>query len=69
VPLRHQALRATVDWSYELLADREKWLFGRLSVFAGGFTLSAAEVVGAGDDLDSAEVLGLSRTWRISRWW
>jgi non-specific serine/threonine protein kinase len=59
LPPRHQALRATVDWSYQLLSDLEKRLFGRLSVFAGGFTLAAAEDVGSGDGVESAEVLDL----------
>ena len=47
---RHQTLRATVDWSHELLSAAEKTLFRRLSVFAGGFTLTGAEAVcnGAG---------------------
>jgi predicted ATPase/class 3 adenylate cyclase/DNA-binding CsgD family transcriptional regulator len=45
---RHQTLRAAVDWSYALLDARERRLFARLSVFAGGFTLEAAEQVGAG---------------------
>ena len=42
---RHQTLRATMDWSYELLTGPERTLFQRLSVFTGGFTLEAAEVV------------------------
>src|SRR4029450_5184601 len=37
-PARHQSLRATIDWSYELLDLRERTLFARLSVFTGGFT-------------------------------
>jgi DNA-binding SARP family transcriptional activator len=44
---RHQTLRATLDWSYGLLSEPERRLFGRLSVFAGGWTLEAAEAVGA----------------------
>ena len=42
---RQQTLRAMVDWSFDLLSDAEKSLFARLSVFAGGFTLEAAENV------------------------
>ena len=42
---RHQTLRAAVDWSYDLLSGPERELFARLSVFAGGFTLAAAESV------------------------
>ena len=42
---RHQTLRATIDWSYDLLTEAEQILFRRLSVFVGGFTFEAAEVV------------------------
>ncbi|KAB2350251.1 AfsR/SARP family transcriptional regulator [Actinomadura rudentiformis] len=42
---RHRTLRAVVDWSYALLSPAEQRLFARLSVFAGGFTLDAAEQV------------------------
>lgn len=42
---RHQTLRATIDWSYNLLSADEKLLFKRLSVFIGGWTLEAAEQV------------------------
>src|SRR4029453_8726538 len=40
---RRQPLRATLDWSYDLLSEAEQTLFKRLSVFAGGWTLEAAE--------------------------
>jgi predicted ATPase/Tfp pilus assembly protein PilF len=44
---RQQTLRALVDWSYDMLSEREKALFADLSVFAGGWTLDAAEAVGS----------------------
>ncbi|MGO9298359.1 MAG: BTAD domain-containing putative transcriptional regulator [Streptosporangiaceae bacterium] len=47
-PRRHQALRATLDWSYDLLEPEERVVFRRLAVFAGGCTLAAAEHVAAG---------------------
>ncbi len=42
---RQQTLRALIDWSYDLLSEKEKILLNRLSVFAGGWTLEAAEKV------------------------
>lgn len=45
-PARQRTLRATIDWSYDLLGPEEKELFRHLSVFVGGFTLEAAEWVG-----------------------
>ena len=59
MPPRQQTLVATVDWSYNLLAEPERVLFRRLAVFVGGWTLDAAEVVGSGDGIDSSDVLDL----------
>lgn len=56
---RLQTLRASVDWSHDLLDPEEQALFRRCGVFHGGFTLDACEAVCAGDDLDPANVLDL----------
>jgi predicted ATPase/DNA-binding SARP family transcriptional activator len=56
---RQQTLIATIDWSYNLLTDHERVLLRRLAVFAGGWTLEAAEAIGAGDDLERYEILDL----------
>jgi len=53
---RQQTLRATIEWSYDLLSDEEQTLFARLSVFAGGCTYEAAEEI-AGADPDTLESL------------
>jgi predicted ATPase/DNA-binding CsgD family transcriptional regulator len=58
-PGRHQTLRATLDWSYQLLSERERALLRRLSVFAGGWTVAAAESVASGDGIDASQVIGL----------
>jgi non-specific serine/threonine protein kinase len=58
-PARHQTLRTLVDWSYGLLTPEERTLFDRLAVFAGGFSLEAAEAVCAGDGLDQEDILPL----------
>jgi len=55
-PERQQTLRATIEWSYDLLEDAERGLFARLAVFVGGFTLEAAEAV-ADAGLDSLQSL------------
>src|SRR5207248_3332071 len=58
---RHQTLRATFDWSYELLPESERVVLRRLSIFAGGFTLEAAlAVIASADALDSNVVEGVA---------
>jgi predicted ATPase/class 3 adenylate cyclase len=59
---RQQTLRALIDWSYNLLSDGERLLLPRLSVFAGGWTMEAAEAVCSGDGLAELEVLDLLTT-------
>jgi predicted ATPase len=56
---RQQTLQAAIDWSYNLLSEAERVLFTRLSVFAGGWTLEAAEAVCAGDGIEPGAVLDL----------
>jgi predicted ATPase/DNA-binding CsgD family transcriptional regulator len=56
---RHQTLRALIDWSYDLLSSEEQIVFGRLSVFAGGWTLDAAEAVARSGDVAEWQVLDL----------
>jgi predicted ATPase len=51
-PTRQQTLRTTIGWSYALLGRAERALLRRLSVFAGGFSLEAAEAVGGADPVD-----------------
>ena len=56
---RQKTLRGALDWSHDLLSGPERLLFRRLSAFAGGWTLEAAEVVGSGDGIEEYEVLDL----------
>jgi predicted ATPase/DNA-binding winged helix-turn-helix (wHTH) protein len=54
---RHQALRATLDWSYELLAEPERVQLRRLAIFAGPFSLEAAATVAASPELSAPDVV------------
>src|SRR5205823_7879582 len=56
---RHQTLRATIDWSFQLLAGPEQALLARLAVFAGGATVEAAEAVCGGEGIDPDTVFEL----------
>ncbi len=56
---RQRTLRATLDWSYDLLSTGEQRLLERFAVFAGGWTLEAAEAVCAGEGIAATEVLDL----------
>ncbi|MBI3915159.1 MAG: tetratricopeptide repeat protein [Chloroflexi bacterium] len=56
---RQQTLRAMIDWSYDLLSEQERALLRRLSVFAGGWTLEAAESVCSGDGMEKRDVIDL----------
>ncbi|MBO0865133.1 MAG: AAA family ATPase, partial [Mycobacterium sp.] len=55
-PARHQTLRASVDWSHQLLSEPERVFFRRLAVFAGGWSLRAAEVVCVGLPVEPGQV-------------
>ena len=56
---RQQTLRAAMEWSYDLLSEKEKVLFRRLSVFAGGWALEAAETICAEAGVESSDILDL----------
>jgi predicted ATPase/DNA-binding winged helix-turn-helix (wHTH) protein len=54
---RHQTLRATLDWSYQLLPEPERAVLRRLAIFAGGFTLEAASTVAATSEIACSDVV------------
>jgi predicted ATPase/DNA-binding SARP family transcriptional activator len=56
---RHQTLQAVIDWSLNLLNDKERLLFQRLAVFSDGWNLEAVEAVCSDEQLDSNGILGL----------
>ncbi|MFY9884906.1 MAG: hypothetical protein WAK15_09040, partial [Candidatus Cybelea sp.] len=58
-PRRHQTMRATIDWSYDLLSPKEQRVLEVLSVFAGGCALVAAEAVCAGEEVAEGDVLDI----------
>ena len=58
LPERQRTMRATLDWSHDLLSDKEKALFRYLSVFAGGFDMEAVEAVGGAGAEDALGLLG-----------
>jgi predicted ATPase len=56
---RQQTLRALIDWSHDLLDERERVLFARLGIFVSGFTLDGAVAVGSCDDVDEFDVVDI----------
>ena len=56
---RHQTLNATLEWSYNLLDERESQVLSRLSVFSGGFTFETAIAVVADEKVDESDGVGL----------
>jgi predicted ATPase/DNA-binding CsgD family transcriptional regulator len=56
---RHQTMQATLDWSYDLLTEPERWMWRRVSVFAGSFDLDAAEAVCTGDGIAAETIIDL----------
>jgi len=56
---RHRTLRSMIDWSYDLLIDVERAMLRRAAVFAGGWTLAAAEQVCSGDGIESFNTIDL----------
>src|SRR5206468_11310082 len=56
---RHRTLRSMIDWSYDLLTDVEQAMLRRVSVFAGGWTLAAAEHVCSGDEIERSNTIDL----------
>src|SRR3984893_8800452 len=54
---RHQTLRATLDWSYALLPERERVVFRRISIFANGFGLKSAAAVAASAEIAASDVI------------
>src|SRR5258705_5331324 len=56
---RHRTLRSTIDWSYDLLTDVEQAMLRRVSVFADGWTLAAAEHACTADGIEKSDTIGL----------
>ncbi len=54
---RQQTLKALIDWSYDLLSDEEKRIWGKLSVFAGGWTIEAAEEICQDEEISQYDIL------------
>ena len=59
LPSRHQTLKATIEWSYNSLSEKEKIVFRRLAVFIGGWSLEAAESICSGNEIEREEMIDL----------
>ncbi len=57
---RHQTMQALIDWSYDLLTPQEQQFFCKLAIFAGGWSLEAAEVICSDETLDARDVVSLN---------
>jgi predicted ATPase len=66
---RQQTLRASVDWSHELLTEPERFLFRRAAVFMGGFDLDAAQAVCGGSEIERYQTLDQLTCSSTSRLW
>ena len=66
---RHHSLRAALNWSHELLPERERRVLRRLAIFAEGFALAAARAVAASAQIRLRMPSSGLRTWSRSRWW
>ncbi len=56
---RQKTIQGAIDWSYQLLTEEETWLFNRLCVFRGGFTLEHVEQICSGGDYDPTDIMDL----------
>lgn len=68
LPARQKTIRSTIKWSYDLLTPGAQTLFRHLTVFVGGFTLEAAQIVASGLKARMRSALITSRSWSLIAW-